>query len=264
MSLSSSNTSKTYPLLPKTDEKHIRLFIIRHGETSYNQQKIIQGHLNISLNEQGIAQSRQLNKFLLLKNGDEFLSKKNIEAIYSSDLSRCSETSKYALEGTDRSNDIIFTDQLRERYMGEIQGLKRDAAVKKAISEGKKSINDFGESVAHLQERLKKYLIDTIIADNKDKKNLMIFSHGAAIRYLLLKLFDNDVDYLFSKLPEEQKKNVTSAYSTDSTVHFGNTCVNIVDFDKETGEFELKLLNGIYHITDNSIKLDETSNGTIV
>lgn len=258
-----TSTSERYPLLPKTDDDHIRLFIIRHGETSYNQKKIIQGHLNISLNQQGISQSKQLNTFLLNKPG-HFLAGDNMEAIYCSDLNRCVETCQYALEGTERLADVVFSDQLRERYMGEIQGLKRDEAVKKAFAENKKSINEFGESVSHLQNRLKTYLLNTIIGENKNKHNIMIFSHGAAIRYLLLKLFDNDLDYLFSKLPEEQKDSVSAATSTDSTVHFGNTCVNIVDYNKKTGQFELKLLNGIYHISDNSIKLDETSNGTIV
>ncbi|XBW37504.1 hypothetical protein QEN19_003085 [Hanseniaspora menglaensis] len=256
----SAKATDVYPLLPFNNKSHIRLFIIRHGETSYNKKKIIQGHLNISLNDQGISQSSQLNKFLVNDEGN-FLARENIDAIYCSDLKRCAETLQYAVEGTDRLDDVVFSDQLRERFMGEVQGLKRDEALKKALSEGKKSINEYGESVPQLQQRFKNYLMNTIIAENKDKKNIIIFSHGAAIRYLLLKLFDNDLEYMFSKLPIEQRVEDSLNHSN---VHFSNTCVNIVDFDIEKDTFELKLLNGIYHINDNSIKLDETSNGTIV
>ena len=261
---------KVYPLLSKEDPDTIRLFIIRHGETSYNKQKIIQGHLDIPLNEQGIEQSKQLNKFLINAvseiEGDFFLSKENIDAIYTSDLKRCMETLEHAIESSGRTEDVIKSNQLRERHMGEVQGMTRAEAEKKVLAEGKKSITDYGETIDELQDRLKSYLLETVIKQSIElnEKNVVVFSHGAAIRYLLLRLFNNDSDYLYSKLPIEQRATASSADSNDSTIHFGNTCVNIVDFNTKDRSFDLKLMNGLYHITDDSIKLDDSSNGTIV
>ncbi|CAI8496925.1 unnamed protein product [Hanseniaspora opuntiae] len=261
---------KVYPLLPKEEANTIRFFIIRHGETSYNKKKIIQGHLDISLNEQGIDQSRQLNTFLINtiseSEDDIFLSKDNIDAIYTSDLKRCVETLEHAIKDSGRLEDVVVTDQLRERNMGEVQGMTRVEAEKKALAEGKKSIADYGESIKQLQDRLETYLLNTIIKQSieKNEKNVVIFSHGAAIRYLLLRLFNNDSDYLYSKLPLEQRSSLAEANSNDSTLHFGNTCVNVVDYNTVTKTFDLKLMNGLFHITDDSIKLDDTSNGTIV
>lgn len=261
---------KVYPLLARENEDTIRLFIIRHGETSYNKQKIIQGHLNIPLNEQGIDQSKQLNKFLVKaiseNEGDIFLSKENIDAIYTSDLKRCVETLEHAIESSGRLQDVIKSDQLRERHMGEVQGMTRAEAEKKALAEGKKSITDYGETIVELQNRLEAYLLDTVIKQSmeKNEKNVVVFSHGAAIRYLLLRLFNNSSEYLYSKLPVEQKANLSADNGNDSTLHFGNTCVNIVDYNFKNKTFDLKLMNGLYHITDDSIKLDDASNGTIV
>lgn len=268
MTIHKINDLKVYPLLPKEEENNIRFFIIRHGETSYNKKKIIQGHLDISLNDQGIEQSRQLNAFLINaiseSEADIFLSKNNVDAIYTSDLRRCVETLEHAIKDSGRLEDVIVTDQLRERHMGEVQGMTRFDAEKKALAEGKKSIADYGESIKQLQDRLESYFLKTIIKRSieKNEKNVVVFSHGAAIRYLLLRLFNNDSDYLYSKLPIEQRASLSDANSNDSTLHFGNTCVNVVDYNKVTKKFDLKLMNGLYHITDDSIKLDDTSNGT--
>ena len=35
-------------------------YFIRHGETDYNRQGRVQGHLNIPLNEKGISQAKAL------------------------------------------------------------------------------------------------------------------------------------------------------------------------------------------------------------
>ena len=63
----------------------MKLIIARHGETEENKKGILQGHLPGKLTELGIEQSKKLA--LRLKN-------EKIDAIYSSDLARASNTAK--------------------------------------------------------------------------------------------------------------------------------------------------------------------------
>ena len=62
----------------------IRIYVVRHGETEENRQKIVQGHLDTSLNSEGERQSDLLAKAL-----------KDVpfDACYSSDLQLRSESS---------------------------------------------------------------------------------------------------------------------------------------------------------------------------
>ena len=66
----------------------IRIYVVRHGETEENRQKIVQGHLDTSLNSEGERQSDLLAKAL-----------KDVpfDACYSSDLQRAVETAKRVL-----------------------------------------------------------------------------------------------------------------------------------------------------------------------
>jgi len=64
----------------------MNIIIVRHGETIENRNGIIQGQRQGHLSKKGIAQAKSLA--LSLKN-------ENIAAIYSSDLKRCKDTTKY-------------------------------------------------------------------------------------------------------------------------------------------------------------------------
>lgn len=61
------------------------LYIFRHGETDYNKQRIIQGILDIPLNETGLQQAYALA---------ELLSNSGIQLIYSSKLQRAHRTAE--------------------------------------------------------------------------------------------------------------------------------------------------------------------------
>lgn len=86
--------------------------IVRHGETAWNAEGRIQGHLDSPLNEEGLAQA------LLL--GDR-LAREPFSQLYSSDLGRALQTAQPI---ADRSGRRVVTDmQLRERHLGIFQGL---------------------------------------------------------------------------------------------------------------------------------------------
>jgi probable phosphoglycerate mutase len=61
-----------------------RILAIRHGETAWNVDTRIQGHLDIPLNAKGMWQAEQLAKTLVAQDP--------LHAVYSSDLQRAHQT----------------------------------------------------------------------------------------------------------------------------------------------------------------------------
>lgn len=92
-----------------------RVLVIRHGETAWNRESRIQGHIDIPLNDKGRWQAARLGAAL----ADEPLA-----AVYSSDLQRAHDTALAigAANGVRVTPDLA----LRERHFGEMEGLTHD------------------------------------------------------------------------------------------------------------------------------------------
>ena len=88
-----------------------RIIAIRHGETAWNVDTRIQGHLDIPLNATGRWQAERLAQALR----DE-----PITAIYTSDLTRAWETAQYI--GELQGLPVIKEAGLRERDFGDFEG----------------------------------------------------------------------------------------------------------------------------------------------
>ena len=88
-----------------------RIIAIRHGETAWNVDSRLQGHLDIPLNDVGLWQARQAALAL----ADE-----PIDAIYSSDLPRAWVTARAIAETTHAP--LAAHQGLRERSFGVLQG----------------------------------------------------------------------------------------------------------------------------------------------
>ncbi len=90
----------------------LEILLIRHGETAWNAEKRMQGHLDIGLNEAGLQQAAALGQALR----DE-----GLDAIISSDLQRASQTAAAVAAG--RSLSVGIDAGLRERCFGGFEGL---------------------------------------------------------------------------------------------------------------------------------------------
>lgn len=106
------------------------IFLVRHGETSFNAERRFQGHLDIPLNENGVQQAARAAKVLSRSFGRSRHDRQiTLQSVRSSDLSRALQTAQVITElGLDsalqRSMERIQTDtRLREFHMGNLQGL---------------------------------------------------------------------------------------------------------------------------------------------
>lgn len=86
---------------------------MRHGQTNWNINKILQGQTNIDLNETGINQAKA--KIEEIKNLD-------INLIFCSPLNRAAQTAKIV---SNRKIPIIYNDSLTERCFGDFEGKKK-------------------------------------------------------------------------------------------------------------------------------------------
>lgn len=89
-----------------------RVCLVRHGETAWNVERRLQGHLDVPLNQAGMRQAEALATAL---SGTRF------DAVYCSDLSRARMTAEAASRAL--GHDPIFDEALRERHYGAFQGL---------------------------------------------------------------------------------------------------------------------------------------------
>jgi probable phosphoglycerate mutase len=127
-----------------------RILAIRHGETAWNVDTRIQGHLNIPLNDTGHWQAERLGQALA---GEE------ITAIYASDLSRAHETALYVGRAT--GIPVVAELGLRERGFGDFEGrtfAEIEVALPDQAERWRKRDPSFapvgGESLLQVQERV--------------------------------------------------------------------------------------------------------------
>ena len=93
-----------------------QVLFIRHGETTWNRVKRIQGHIDIPLAETGLEQAQRLAE-RLMRDAREGV---RLDAIYSSDLQRAQQT---ALPAASALGIVPRLDEgLRERAYGIFQG----------------------------------------------------------------------------------------------------------------------------------------------
>ncbi len=94
------------PILPT------QLTLIRHGETAWNAERRLQGHLDIALNAHGLAQAQALGRALAATAFD---------AVIASDLQRAWQTAAAIAAG--RQLTVQQDPALRERGYGSFEGL---------------------------------------------------------------------------------------------------------------------------------------------
>lgn len=146
----------------------MKLYVLRHGETDANKNRIVQSYTDYYLNKDGVNDALRVKKEL------ENIS---FDKIFSSPLKRAKQTAEIICE----NSNILYDDLLVERNFGDLENKK--------MPEGEelKKLWNFSynennvETVYEILDRSKEFL-------NKIKKenvnNILVVSHGAFLQAL--------------------------------------------------------------------------------
>ncbi|CAI9282987.1 unnamed protein product [Lactuca saligna] len=167
--------------LSSVDRNITEIVVVRHGETEWNAEKRIQGHLDIDLNDVGRQQAVAV--------AERLSGESKISAIYSSDLKRALETAE-TIANRCGGLQVIQDQTLRERHLGDLQGLVYSEApkIKTKAYEALQSrhtnveIPGGGESLDQLYKRCTSSL-QTIASKHRGER-VVVVTHGGVIRAL--------------------------------------------------------------------------------
>jgi len=148
----------------------MKIYVLRHGETEENKDKIMQGKMETILNEEGIKQCQNIK---------DIIKDKNIDLVFSSPLKRATETAKIAVPNI----EIIKDDRLLSRNHGEFQGKRRTDINLKDYWNIKKNIKyQKAENITDLYNRIISLIID--IKKQYSDKNVLLVTHSGICRIL--------------------------------------------------------------------------------
>lgn len=216
----------TREIVGNTDPNVVRVFVVRHGRTDWNAKKILQGHIDIDINDDGREQAHKL--------GQHF---RDIELnnIISSDLSRCVNTAKYIRDHQPGAT-YVETSNLRERNMGEVQGMP----LQEALEVYGVNFRNLGEQKEPFLERVTEVWNNAIkTSQTEDHTNILLCTHGGVIGAFINHLHDENLYALGKGLTVE-----------DLRVPF-NTSISVIDIDKESGKGIIQKFGNTEHLGGN-------------
>jgi len=197
----------------------IKIFLTRHGETIENKEGRLQGQMQGTLSELGIEQAKKLARRL---------SKEKFDKIISSDLARAADTAK-EIAKFHAETPIEFTEEIRERNWGELQGmLKKDLEIDPIIVEAGTMESKEGEKQELMFERANKFIKNLI--ENEKGTILLVAHHGINMALDTTIRKGTFEDYLKSEKQD-------------------NCAINIYTINEE-GETEVELFNDSSHLSE--------------
>jgi len=199
-----------------------RLILVRHGMTHWNNERRYQGHTDIELNDEGIAQAYAVQRRLAAT---------KLEAVYSSDLSRAYKTAQIIAEP--HRLPVKIAPGLREINFGVWEGLCYEDLLRDypdllqvwfnsphqlKVPEGETFQEVRDRAVAEVQK----------ITAEHPLGNVILVSHGGTIAALICGLLEQPLSQMWQY---KQK----------------NTAVNILR--KEGQKYVLELFNDVSHLS---------------
>lgn len=155
------------------------LYLIRHGETSWNADGRFQGHRNTPLNDTGIAQARMVARELATY---------RIDVLYTSDLARAAQTAE--LIAAEHTAPLIADVRLREAFFGEWEGLtlpeinERWPEILTAWKEDSlRTRPPGGETLEQVQARVVEAVREMV--DRHPNAHVAIVGHGGSLRAVI-------------------------------------------------------------------------------
>jgi probable phosphoglycerate mutase len=203
-------------------------YLIRHGETDWNQSGRWQGHADVPLNALGRAQAQRLAERLRRERAP-------LDAIYSSDLLRAWETAQALGEAVGLAPQSL--PALREIDVGgwsgltRVEVLARDRDLMERLESGEDvPRGGSGERFADLYHRVVETVEQLVAAHPAGR--LALVTHGGPVRALLLHA-------------ARDKRN-----ALPRPLHIGNTSVSLLAGGR--AGWKLDIVNDMSHLEDGT------------
>jgi broad specificity phosphatase PhoE/CTP:molybdopterin cytidylyltransferase MocA len=185
------------------------LYLIRHGETQQQSDKVFIGQWDVPLNALGREQAKKVALALLEEQPDS-------ETIYCSDLLRATETATLIANAMKRSYsfDLVATPAFRELSLGDWDGLLIEDVKQRYPEEYRKrgetlltyKIGNDSENFYDLRYRVMKKLHQLMEETTGD---LILVTHAGVIRVILSELLGEDLEGMMGiKIPKGSLRKV--------------------------------------------------------
>lgn len=201
-----------------------KLYLVRHGESEWNNLERIQGQKDTFLTFKGEKQAEKIANRLVSE---------EIDIIYSSDLKRANETAN--IIGEKLNLQVTPSEAFREIKFGSWEGLSTEELTEKNSEEHFIWLNqphnfkmDGAETLYEVQKRAMNK-IDSILKSNPNK-NILVVSHGATIKTIILGYVGIDLKYY-------------------NRMTLNNTSLSIIEFRDRNNV--IKLLNDTCHLEED-------------
>ena len=150
----------------------MKIYLVRHGQTLFNQQKKVQGWCDSPLTQEGIQQAIAVSKTL---------QSISFECAYSSTSERAIDTANSILEG--RNVKVIPSKNLKEQSFGDFEAEKSVDIFKDGVRfpDGYRFCG--GENHSDVIERVTNELKK--IASEYPNANVLVVCHGSAIKHIV-------------------------------------------------------------------------------
>ncbi len=187
------------------------LYLCRHGETSWNAERRIQGRTDIELNECGLEQARKLADFFVRE-------QPKADIVVCSPMKRAFQTAECVASVL--GLECRVDEDLTEIHTGEFTGRKLDELSKEPMwlahleDPWNVGYGEYGETAEHVRERM-------IRAIGRYDRAIVV-SHASPIRHVLLYLFDIPFYHLYHLCIENAAATYVTVRDTYSKLMYLN------------------------------------------
>lgn len=208
------------------------IYLVRHGQTTWNIERRFQGQLDVPLSEEGMRQAEAVAAWL----GNQPIP---FGAIYTSDLLRAKQTAEAIGKRLGLEPEPVR--DLREIHVGDWQGMLSTEIESRYPGQLERWRNEShlfripgGETVQEVQARMLAWYAEAIRA--RRGQAIVVVSHGMSLKGLLAALSGWELG---------DERIVKSG-------HIGNTGVNVMLADHVSAHSTTLLLNSLLHLNGSS------------
>ena len=156
----------------------MKIYLVRHGETDWNQAGLLQGQTDIDLNAQGFAQAEE---------AAERLREVPFEIAFCSPLIRAVHTAETILG--ERKISLTTDERLKELNFGPWEGVDirtiKDASSQPFSNPGSYLPPEGAESFAQLYERSAAFVQQVLLPLEGNYETVLVVAHGGVNRSIL-------------------------------------------------------------------------------